>query len=67
MVHQTVPLIEDLEHAMLKVRDELVDETPIQPIIRLAAHAALLSIGKYYALTDDCEVYRIAISTSLSH
>lgn len=30
-------------------------------IIRIAAKATLLMIGKYYALTDDNEVYRIAI------
>ena len=30
-------------------------------VIRIAAKAALLVIGKYYALTDDNEVYRIAI------
>ena len=31
-------------------------------ILRVAAQAVLISIGKYYALTDDCEVYHIAIS-----
>jgi hypothetical protein len=33
------------------------------PILRMAAHAALTVIEKYYALTDDCEVYHTAIST----
>ena len=53
-------MIEDLEHAMLNVRDEKKKKMPA--IVRLAAHASLISIGKYYALTDDCEVYRSAIS-----
>lgn len=30
-------------------------------IVCLAAQAALIMVGKYYALTDDCEVYRLAI------
>ncbi len=35
-------------------------------MIRIAAQAALIMVGKYYALTDDCEVYRISISESES-
>ena len=33
-------------------------------VIRIAAQAALIMVGKYYALTNDCEVYRISISES---
>ena len=31
-------------------------------ILRVAAQAALNSVRKYYALANECEVYRIAIS-----
>jgi hypothetical protein len=30
-------------------------------VTRIAAQAALVMVDKYYALTDDCEVYRISI------
>jgi hypothetical protein len=61
-----VPLIEELEHKMLVIRNnELAPATLFSPILRMAAHAALTVIEKYYALTDDCEVYRIAISKFL--
>jgi hypothetical protein len=36
----------------------------LQPnVIRIAAKAVLLVVGKYYALSDECELYRIAIGT----
>ncbi|KAI6045222.1 hypothetical protein EDC04DRAFT_2598822 [Pisolithus marmoratus] len=57
LVHEVIPMLECLEHMMTRVRD-----APCElPVIRIAAKAALLMIGKYYALTDDSEVYRIAI------
>ncbi|KAI6024403.1 hypothetical protein EDC04DRAFT_2933480 [Pisolithus marmoratus] len=57
LVHEVIPMLECLEHMMTRVCD-----APCElPVIRIAAKAALLMIGKYYALTDDSEVYRIAI------
>lgn len=47
----------DLEAALSAVRDA----TDMPNVIRVAAHAALLVSQKYFAMTDDCEVYRIAI------
>ena len=57
MVHEVIPMLEAMEHDLTKVQDSL--ELPT--IIRIAAIAALLIVSKYYALTDDNEVYRIAI------
>ena len=34
-------------------------------VIRTAATAGLIMVGKYYALTDDNEVYRIAMGENL--
>ncbi|KAJ7203177.1 hypothetical protein B0H12DRAFT_1243849 [Mycena haematopus] len=46
----------------IKSRAELAVAEPRQHyVIRIAAIAALIVVGKYYALTDDTEVYRIAI------
>lgn len=63
LVYEVIPLLEAMEHDLVKVRDaaELPD------IIRVAAIAGLLVISKYYALTDDCEVYRIAIGKDFVH
>lgn len=50
-------MLETLEHALERV---LKDDS-LPTCIRIAAQAGLLMVGKYYALTDDNEVYRIAI------
>ncbi|KAN0100947.1 hypothetical protein V8E55_000931 [Tylopilus felleus] len=50
-------MLEDMEHELKGVRNNV----NLADVIRMAAHAALLMIGKYYALTDDSEVYRIAM------
>lgn len=50
-------MLEDMEHEL----ENLCEDKAQPAIVRLAAQAALIMIGKYYALTDDCEVYRIAL------
>ncbi|KAH8110930.1 hypothetical protein DFH11DRAFT_728116 [Phellopilus nigrolimitatus] len=57
LVHETIPMLSDLEVALTKVRDA----ADLPNVIRVAAHASLLVCQKYFALTDECEVYRIAI------
>jgi hypothetical protein len=59
--------MEQLEHDLNAVRDNT--DPSIPKIIRIAAHAALIVLGKYYALLDDCHAYANAISMwlSLSH
>ena len=56
-MHEVIPMLESMENDLTRVRDSV--ELPT--VIRIAAIAALLIVSKYYALTDDNEVYRIAI------
>lgn len=55
-------MLEKLEHMMVEVSRDV----ELSAIVRIAALVALEVIGKYYALTDDNEVYRIAISMSFT-
>ena len=59
-MHEVIPMLEAMEHDLQKVRDAI--EVPT--VIRIAAIAGLLVVSKYYALTDDNDVYRIAIGLS---
>jgi hypothetical protein len=59
LVHEVVPMMEDLEHSLDSVWNQTHQRLPA--VIRIAAKAALQVLGKYYALSDDSEVYRIAI------
>ena len=51
-------MLENIEASMIQVRDA-ADELPA--VIRVAAQATLFLIDKYFSLTDDCELYQIAI------
>ena len=62
MIYEVIPMLEQLEHSMTCVREATQEPN----IICIAAEAALLMIGKYYALTDENEVYRIAIGRFFS-
>ncbi|TFY77502.1 hypothetical protein EWM64_g6511 [Hericium alpestre] len=57
LVHEVVPMLEDLEHQL----DGVYRDVSVPNVIRIAARAALLMVGKYYALLDDNEVYCIAM------
>jgi hypothetical protein len=59
-VHEVIPMLEAMEHDLQKVHDAI--EVPT--VIRIAAIAGLLVVSKYYALTDDNNVYCIAIGLS---
>lgn len=58
MVYEVIPMLEQLKRSMARVRDAAQEPS----IIRIAAEAVLLMIGKYYALTDGNEVYQIAVA-----
>ena len=53
LVYEVIPMLERLEHSIVKVRDAYSEPA----VIHIAAEAALTMIGKYYALTDDNEVH----------
>ncbi|KAG2360530.1 hypothetical protein BDR07DRAFT_1486958 [Suillus spraguei] len=57
LIYEVVPMLKSLKHSL----DHVYNATDEPAIIRIAAKAALQIIGKYYALTDDNEVYWIAI------
>jgi hypothetical protein len=57
LIYQVLPMLEQLEHQL----EFMQDDWNTHNVIRIAAQAALLMVGKYYALTDDNEVYRIAM------
>jgi hypothetical protein len=59
----THPMLEAIEESMVAVRDD--DDAELPNVIRIAAQAALLLIDKYSIFTNDCELYQIAIGTSL--
>jgi hypothetical protein len=50
-------MLDAIESALIKARDN----TEVPNVVRVAAHASLLLLQKYHSLTDDCEIYRIAI------
>ena len=54
-------MLEKLEHQLHFMQQ--CAEAP--SVIRTAATAGLIMVGKYYALTDDNEVYRIAMGGNL--
>ena len=57
MIYEIIPMLERLEHSMTTICNAAEEPS----VIRTAAKTALLVIRKYYALSDDNEVYRIAI------
>lgn len=57
-MYEVIPMLEALEDELTNMRND----ASLPAVIRIAAIAALLVVGKYYALSDDTDVYRIAIS-----
>ncbi|KAG2342538.1 hypothetical protein BDR05DRAFT_886329, partial [Suillus weaverae] len=57
LIYEVIPMLEKLEHAL----DRIYNAEDESPVVRIATQAALQVVGKYYALADDNEVYRIAI------
>jgi hypothetical protein len=63
LIVDAVPMLEAIEESMVAVRDD--DDAELPNVIRVAAQAALLLIDKYSIFTSDCELYQIAIGSSL--
>jgi len=64
LVADAIPMLDALEQCMVSVRD--ATQGPLPNSIRVAAQSALLLIDKYFSLTDECEVYAIAIGNHIS-
>lgn len=57
LVCDVIPMLEDLELQLQTVRNDPEQES----IIRVAAHASLEVVAKYYERTDDTLIYRMAM------
>lgn len=56
-------MLDATESSLIKARDDEGNPN----VARVAAHAAILLLDKYHSLTDECEIYRIAIGLYLLH
>lgn len=64
--HSRIPLIHDvipIFDILTNVLDEFIDNENNLSAVRAAALRGSAMMNKYYALTDDSVVYRIAMST----
>jgi hypothetical protein len=59
LVHEVIPIFDILSGAL----DEFINDSEGIPAVRAAAYRGVTIMNKYYALTDNSVVYRIAMST----
>jgi hypothetical protein len=59
LLHEVIPVFDVLTRAL----DDYVDDATKFPIVRAAARRGRSMMNKYYSLTDDSIVYRIAMCT----
>jgi hypothetical protein len=52
-------MLDTIETGLIKAHDDV--QAP--NVAHIAAHSGLLLLHKYHSLTDECEIYRIAIGT----
>jgi hypothetical protein len=60
LLHEVIPYFDVLSGVL----DEFIDDEDLPRIARHAALRGMLMLNKYYALTDDSIVYRLAMSMS---
>ncbi len=58
LVHQVIPYINVLMHHV----DNFKADDTLAPAVRAASQRGRLILDKYYSLTDDSIIYRIAMS-----
>ena len=61
LIHHVIPLIDQLHSRLTDLRDNVA----IHMAIRHAASNALVVLNKYYSRTDECVMYRVAMSKSI--
>jgi hypothetical protein len=59
LVHQVIPLFDGITRAL----DDHAGNSDYAPAVRMAAARGRTMLDKYYGLTDDSIVYRIAMCT----
>ena len=60
LLYEVIPVIDALQANF----DEIKDDLNIPDVVRHGAARASVVLSKYYSLTDDSEVYRIAMCMS---
>ena len=63
LVHEVIPYID----VLTKHLDDFQDNLTLLPSIRLAAKRGRKVLNKYYSLTDESSMYRVAMSEILLH
>lgn len=72
LIPDVVPMLYEMEMSFLRIRDadgpsfDDLQQVRLPNTIRVAAQAALLLINKYFSLTDECELYQIAIGKDIN-
>ena len=60
LVHEVIPIFDVINRAL----DEHIDDTTLPAAVRMAAARGRTMLNKYYGLTDDSIIYRIAMCTT---
>jgi hypothetical protein len=60
LIHQVIPLFDGITRAL----DDYAEDTENVPAVRMAAIRGRKMLDKYYGLTDDSIVYRLAMCMS---
>ena len=58
LIHEVIPIFD----VLTAVLDEFLDNTALLPAVRAAALRGIIMMNKYYALTDDSAIFRVAMS-----
>ena len=60
LIHDVIPFIDIITNDLVA---DFIDNDDTDLVVRHAAYRGYLMLNKYYSLTDDSSVYRIAMST----
>lgn len=58
LIHEVIPIFDVITTAL----DDFTDDTKLSPCVRAAALRGQTMLNKYYALTDESIVFRVAMS-----
>ena len=64
LIHDVIPFIDIITNDLVS---DFIDNDDVHLIVRHAAYRGYLMLNKYYSLTDDSSVYRIAMSEFYSN
>ena len=57
LLHEVIPLFDVITRAL----DEHIADGTLPPVVRVAAARGSTMLNKYYGLTDDSIIYRVAM------